>query len=441
MPIPVIMPKMEMSQETARIVEWLKKEGERIEKGDALLTVETDKVTVDVECPGSGILAGIHGQPGEVIPVTTVIAYLLQDGETPVSLPQTQASTPISGGAKAAQPATPLARRVASANGIDLSRVSGSGPAGKVIRADVSAFIAPKDRDGETRDGGIRLSDTPRATPAARRVARAQDIDLGTISGSGPRGRVQARDVENSIAANSVQPGLDVGFEEEIIPLDGMRRTIAERLQASYRTSPHIQFSARVDTTQIEAERGQINRLADAKGAVHVSFSAILIKALAWALAQHPWLNSSLREDGIHLLKQVHIGVAVALPDGLIVPVIRDAGQKGLSQIAAELTEKTGRARLGRLTLADVSGGTFTLSNLGPFGIEAFTAILNPGQTGILAVGAAQPEPVIVSEQVVIHKVMHLNLAVDHRVVDGAQAAQFMATLKNGLENPVLLLW
>jgi pyruvate dehydrogenase E2 component (dihydrolipoamide acetyltransferase) len=435
MPIPVIMPKMEMSQETARIVEWLKKDGERIEKGDALLTVETDKVTVDVECPGSGILAGIHGQPGEVIPVTTVIAYLLQAGETSASLPQAQAAAPVPGEAKEIQPATPLARRVASANGIDLSRVSGSGPAGKVTRADVSALLTPMQPEGVTPLGALR------ATPAARRVARAQDIDLGTIPGSGPRGRVQARDVENSVAAGSVQTELDVKFEEQIVPLEGMRRTIADRLQASYQASPHIQFSARVDTTQIEAVRGQLNRLADARGAAHVSLSAILIKALAWALAQHPWLNSSLREDGIHLLDRVHMGVAVALPDGLIVPVIRDAGQKGLAHIAAELTEKTGRGRLGRLTLADVSGGTFTLSNLGPFGIEEFTAILNPGQTGILAVGAAQPEPVIVGEQFVIHKVMHLNLAVDHRVVDGAQAAQFMSTLKNVLENPALLLW
>jgi pyruvate dehydrogenase E2 component (dihydrolipoamide acetyltransferase) len=440
MPIPVIMPKLEMAQESARVVEWLKADGERVEKGEALLTVETDKVTVEVESPGSGILAGRRGGPGEVIPVTKVIAYLLQAGETLASRPSASAPEPPPALGTESLPATPLARRVARANGIDVRQVSGSGPAGKVTRADVSALLTPPELPAAPGNGELLSGEgdqplKPRATPAARRLARAQELDLGGIPGSGPRGRVQARDVENFSLPGPLEP------EEEILPLEGMRRTIAERLQASYQTAPHIHFSARVDTTQLEAVRAQLNRLAEARGEAHVSVTAVLVKTVAWALGQHPWLNSSLREDGIHLLKRVHLGVAVALPEGLIVPVIRDSGQKGIGGIAAELKEKTERARLGKLTLADVSGGTFTLSNLGPFGIEEFTAILNPGQTGILAVGAAQAEPVVVGDQIVIRRVMHLNLAVDHRVVDGAQAAQFMATLKSGLENPALMLW
>ncbi|MDD5370379.1 MAG: 2-oxo acid dehydrogenase subunit E2 [Anaerolineaceae bacterium] len=167
----------------------------------------------------------------------------------------------------------------------------------------------------------------------------------------------------------------------------------------------------------------------------------MLVKVLAWALHQHPWLNSSLREDGIYLWKRVQVGVAVALPEGLIVPVVRDADQKNLAQIAAEVKDKSDRARTGRLTPADVAGGTFTLSNLGPYGIEAFTAILAPGQTGILAVGAAQKEPVVIGERVEIRSMMHLTLGCDHRVADGAVAAQFLATLRQALENPALLLW
>ncbi len=440
MPIPVIMPKLEMSQETARVVAWLKKDGERVEKGEALLSVETDKVTVDIESPGSGVLAGIRGVPGAVIPVTTVIAYLLQTGETPSALPAEPGAAPPPAIQKETRSVTPLARRVAGANGIDLRQVTGSGPAGKVTRADVAAVLPRKDRaaerqSGEAQPGDGDLSLKTRATPAARRRARQREIDLGTVAGTGPRGRVQVRDVgEASRTVIRDEP------EEEIVPLEGMRRTIAERLLVSYQTAPHIQFSARVETTQLETVRGQLNRLAETRGTPHVSLTAMLVKTLAWTLAQHPWLNSSLREDGIHLLKGIHLGVAVALPEGLIVPVIRDAGQKGIGQIAAELREKTDRARQGKLTLTDVTGGTFTLSNLGPFGIEQFTAILAPGQTGILAVGAAYPEPVIRDGQVVIRPVVHLTLSVDHRVVDGAVAAQFMATLQQALEHPPIVL-
>ncbi|MDD5371400.1 MAG: 2-oxo acid dehydrogenase subunit E2, partial [Anaerolineaceae bacterium] len=170
------------------------------------------------------------------------------------------------------------------------------------------------------------------------------------------------------------------------------------------------------------------------------SLTALLVKVLAWALHQHPWLNSSLREDGIYLWKRVQVGVAVALPEGLIVPVVRDADQKNLAHIAREVEDVVSRARAGKLTPADVAAGTFTLSNLGPYGIESFTAILNPGQTGILAVGAAQREPLVVGDRLEIRSMMHLTLAVDHRVVDGAVAAQFLATLKQALETPALLL-
>jgi len=473
MAVPFIMPKLEMAQETATVIEWLKQEGEQVEKGEPLLTVETDKVTVDIESPASGILAGIRVEPGQVVPVTEVIAYVLQPGEkvpeSPPSVPFDKLPSTMLGTGRAGSPAsggdglegwvgqiraTPVAQRVAEAHGVDLSTVVGTGAGGRITRADVEAALPA------LSSPTIELSsDKVRATPAARRIARERGVDLPVVTGSGPRGRVQAADV--LALALTPGPSPDFGRGEKVIPLQGMRRTIAERMTASYQTAPHITFTIRVDMSGFEEVRARLNAKAEATGHPRVSVTALIVKAVAWALKRHPWLNSTLRQgsgqalrgEEVHLLPEINVGVAVALPlsfppnggdegGGLIVPVVHQADGKSVAEIGVEVSDLVARAREGRLTPADVAGGTFTVSNLGPFGIEQFTAIINPPQAAILAVGATQPE-VVVDEggQVVVRPVMRMTLSADHRVVDGAMAARFLTDLREALEAPALLLW
>ena len=450
MAVPVIMPKLEMAQETATVVEWLKREGEPVEKGEPLLTVETDKVTVEVESPASGILAGVRVAPQQVVPVTEIIAYILQPGEEWDESANQRISESASWQTSKppGQSVTPVAQRLAEAHGVDLGAIVGTGPGGRITKADVEAAAASR-LVAELPPG----PDKVRATPAARRIAHERGLNLAQIAGSGPRGRIQAADLLTLTPAPAVIPAPTA----EVVPLRGMRRTVAERMTVSYRTAPHITLTVRVGMSGFEEARAQLNAKAEATGQPHVSATALIVKAVAWALKRHPWLNSTLRqgsgqalqqdsgqaEEGeIHLLPEINVGVAVAVEEGLIVPVVRQADRKGVAEIAAEVNDLAARAREGRLTLANVAGGTFTISNLGPFGIEQFTAIINPPQAAILAVGATQPEAVVAEgNQVIVRPVMRMTLSADHRIVDGAVAARFLADLREALEAPTLLLW
>jgi pyruvate dehydrogenase E2 component (dihydrolipoamide acetyltransferase) len=247
---------------------------------------------------------------------------------------------------------------------------------------------------------------------------------------------VQADDVRAFLEAREAAPAA------EVVPLEGMRRTIAERMAESYRTAPHITLTVTVDMGAFEKARAQLNAKADASGAPRVSVTALLVKAVAWTLRHHPWLNSTLSEDEIRLLPEINVGVAVALEDGLIVPVVREADVKSVSDIAADVKALTTRARENRLRTSDVAGGTFTVSNLGPFGIDAFTAIINPPEVAILAVGAIRSRFVPDDEgQPIARPLMGMTLSADHRIVDGATAARFLRDLREALETPTLLLW
>jgi pyruvate dehydrogenase E2 component (dihydrolipoamide acetyltransferase) len=430
-PTPVIMPKLEMTQETATVVEWLAREGERVTQGQPLLTIETDKVTVEVEAPATGILAQVQATPGQVVPVTAVIAQLLQPGEeapgpgAPSHDAQSEDSRSPGQQPRPPASATPVARRQAAAAGIDLCALPpGAGPRGKVTKADVEAALA-----GQAAPGA-----RVRATPAARRAARERGVNLEEVTGSGPRGRVQAADVPEQAASRASR--LSEGAQ--VVPLAGMRLTIAERMTASYQTTPHIMLTMRVDMRACEKERAWLN--ARSEGGAHISVTAVIVKAVAWALRRHPWLNSTLREKEIHLLPEVNIGVAAALEEGLIVPVVHGADRHSLAETAAIIVDLTARAREGRLTPADVAGGTFTVSNLGVFGVEQFTAIINPPQAAILAVGAVQPEAVPKGRRVVVRPMMRMTLSADHRILDGAVAARFMGDLRDALEHPALLV-
>lgn len=424
MPIPVIMPKLEMSQETGLIVDWLKQEGESVKMGEPIMMVETDKVTVEIESPGDGILRGISFKAGDTVPVTTVVAYLYQPDEKPVLAVASPApATPISDSTSSAPLVTPVAVRMAVAEGVELAQVTGSGPAGRVMKSDVEAVIEQKRR----------------ASPAARRIAREQNIPLAEIEGTGPRGRIQTPDVLKTLAQVSSPVARAPLGAPEIIPLRGMRRKIAERIQSSYQTVPHISFTARVDTTALEQLRTRLNERSEKLNGPHVSLTTMFVKIVAHTLRQHRWLNSALREDKILLFPYINIGVAVALPDGLIVPVIQNADQKGIESLAGEVTDLTQKARQNKLQPTDVANGTFTISNLGPFGIEQFNAIINPGQAAILAISASQAEVVPVDGRPEIRPILRMTLSADHRIIDGAVAAHFMMDLKSAMEFPSLV--
>jgi pyruvate dehydrogenase E2 component (dihydrolipoamide acetyltransferase) len=455
MPVPVKMPKVDIDQETGTVVAWLKKEGEPVSQGEAILTIETNKVSIEVEAPATGILQDIAAHPGDVVPIAAVIAAILTPGEVLPGLPPSlEPSAPAQSPPDRPEPlptgvgATPLARKMAAASGLDLASLSGSGPRGRITRLDVQSALS-------SEKASPLVGGKPYATPAARRAAREDGVNLALLSGSGPQGRIQVADVQAAAGPEAAQiasllgegppgppPAGSPEVQDEIIPLQGMRRAIAERVTLSHLTVPHITLTVRVDMTRFDQARLELNQRAESVKAVRISTTAMLVKALAQTLIRHPMLNSSLRGDEIHLHRAVNIGVAVALEQGLIVPVVHDAPAKGVARIAAELQDLAQRARQGRLAPADVSHGTFTLSNLGPFGIEQFTALINPPQAAILAVGAAQDE-VVPGEAggVVVRSILHMTLSVDHRIVDGAVAARFLSDLKAVLEKPVLLLW
>jgi pyruvate dehydrogenase E2 component (dihydrolipoamide acetyltransferase) len=444
------MPKFDMDQEDATIVEWLKNEGDQVELDESVLTVETDKVAIEVPSPAAGRLAKISFGPGDVVPVTTVIAYILAEDEEIDDLP-TEISSPEPASitepasidqdqvlneeslaavpAKKTVPATPLASRMAQSLGVDLADVPSKKD--RVSKEDIESYI----RSQAPTDGRVVVP----ATPAARRLAVELGIDLALVSGSGPNGRVQVEDVkayEPATVSQELQ-------EAEMVPMAGIRKTIAERMQSSFQKAPHIALTVEVDVTQLEAVRQRMNEIAARQGEQKVSVTALLVKIVAWALSGNPYINSTLEEDTIHLLPEKNVGVATAIEDGLIVPVIRNADTKSVKKINDELKNLSQRARLGELTLEEVKGGTFTISNLGMFGINQFRAIINPPESAILAVGNVVRKPVVINDQdeVAARPMMVMTLSADHRVIDGVTAARFLSDLVQAVETPDLLLY
>jgi pyruvate dehydrogenase E2 component (dihydrolipoamide acetyltransferase) len=435
----MIMPKVDMDQETGTVVEWIKTNGQKVEQGEIILVIETDKIAIDVEAPGTGTLDGISAHPGDEIPIGTVIAYILEEGEelperpTEV-LPSKEVSHPKAEAPPQPTPptvsATPVAQKMAQDHGLDLRSIPTTGA--KITKSDVERFLKT---EAPSPPGEVI------ASPAARRKARIAGINLDLVKGTGPGGRIQGYDVEGYLSSQPAVgfPGASMVSAGESIPLIGMRRTIAERLMTSYQNIPHIQFTTRVEMTNFIHTRNDYNELGLKRGDEKVSVTALLVKLVAMVLADHRMLNSSFGDDKILLHQDINIGIAVALDEGLIVPVLKNADQKGISQIARESTDLVSRARNGNLTTSDVKDATFTISNLGPFCVEQFTAIINPPEAGILAVGATTSEVVALPDgAIAVRPVMRLTLSADHRIVDGAVAARFINDLKVTLENPVL---
>ncbi|MBO9309786.1 MAG: 2-oxo acid dehydrogenase subunit E2 [Chloroflexi bacterium] len=429
MPVPIIMPKFGFTLESCQIVQWLVREGDRVRSGDPICEVTTDKVNMEVEAPEDGVIHQILYKAGDVVPVAQVICYLLRPNEVAEA-----AAAPIAA-TKNVPNATPLARRIAESNQLDLATVQGSGRDGKIMRRDVEQAL-----------GKVR------ATPAARRLAAEHGINLAEIQGTGRGGRVQGTDVQAALArraselatppkegeAQVVTPlSAPEQADRRVVRLEGMRRTIAQRLQKSFQSAPHIFLNMTVDMSAVEALRETLK----ARGE-KLSVTAVLIKACAWALGRNPALNATLEGDEISYWRHANIGMAVALQDGLIVPIIHRAEQLSLHAIQQEVDRLAALAREGKLTLDQVSGGTFTVTNMGMFGVDSFTAIINPPQVAILAVGrivrSFVPDP---EGKPILKPTLTMTLSADHRVVDGAHAAHFLRDLRDVIQTPSLLAW
>jgi pyruvate dehydrogenase E2 component (dihydrolipoamide acetyltransferase) len=454
------MPKFSMTQEEAIVLTWLVAEGDSVKKGDPIMEVETDKVAMEVEAPEDGVIQGMKVREGDIVPVTEVIAYIVPEGEKwkpDIEITSGTDIADIDGSSKVPDEgenvikATPVARRLAASAEISLDDIPPPENDHRIRRQHVEQYI--QNVNDRMLANGKNLSVNPdklRATPAARRLARERSLSLDQIEGTGPRKRIQAEDVTHFQQAKDTPGTTDLSTElgadrGELVPFDRMRRTIANRMLKNYQSIPHITFTVAADMTVADELRQRLNSEKVTAGNARVSVTAVIAKVCAWALGRHPQINASWSDEGIQLNKQVNIGVAVALENGLIVPVIQNANALGLSMIADQILDLTAKAKKGRLQLNEVQGGTFTISNLGMFGIDQFTAIIAAPQSAILAVGRTKKQPVVIEkptgDELEIRPMMKMTLSVDHRVIDGAMAAQFMADVVTALEQPDRMLW
>jgi len=427
------MPKLSDTMEEGAVAKWLKKEGEPVDEGGAICEIETDKATMEYQSPAGGVLLKIIVQPGKTVALNTPLAVVGKKGES-FDLEQLVAAA-AKAAAPAAKPAAP-AKAAAPAPAPRTTAVAAP-------RAPVPQAAPPVVRAAPVGDGRVRSS------PLARKIAAASGIDLGAISGSGPGGRIVQRDVEGAAPGGRAQsaaaaralpapvmtPGVD-----QTIPVTMMRKTIARRLLAGKNDAPHFYLTVSANMQRMNDWRTHLNKTSAETG-IKVSVNDLVIMAAARALTQHPGVNSSWQGDTILQYGNVHVAVAVALPTGLVTPVVRHADQLGIRHIAVQSRDLATRAKAGQLGNEDYSGGTFTISNLGMFGIEEFTAIINPPQAAILAVGATIPTPAVdATGKIVVEPRMKMTLSCDHRVVDGAMGAQFLQTLVSYLEDPLLML-
>ena len=424
MPTSVIMPALELAQETGKVLRWLKAPGETVRKGEPLVEIETDKVTVEVEAPASGVLGDVSAEAGDVVGVGKTIALIFAAGESggataasPVAPPAASAPAGASAagaGAPAGVKASPLARKVAEQHGVDLARLKT--PSGRIEKADVLAFV-------EKQKGAA----TPRlapASPKARRLAAERGVDLHVVRGSGPDGAVLAGDLP-AAAPRAAAPSVG-----------NVWRIMAERMTQSWTTAPHFYLVREVNVGRLVTWRERAIKQTGAR----ITYTDLLVRLAAAAIAQHPRVNVAWKDDTIVARTDINVGLAVALDDGLVVPVLHRADTLSLAEIAARREDLVTRAQAGKLRPADIQGGGFTISNLGMYGVDAFSAIVNPPQAAILAVGRVADRVVAVNGQAVVQPTLVLTLSCDHRALDGARGAQFLSALADLIEEPLALL-
>lgn len=469
----IIMPKLGFNMNEGKLVQWYKSEGEEITKGEPLFSVETDKTNMDIEATSDGVVKKLLIEEGDQIPVTLPIAVIgsadedvsaavadakaqlaaggadVSDaGEAPEAAEKAEASAETKTPAAAPKTAdglikiTPRARRVAAENDLAIEdlAIEGTGWQGGICEKDILEYLA---------------SNKVKATPVAAAMAKAEGIDLADIKGSGVNGKIMKEDVEKVIAAakkavaaaedqahagaGEITPdGKEIG---EKVPYAGVRKVIGDRLAESKFTAPHLYFTQKVNMEDVLALRKKVNEVQDKK----TSVTDFIAKAVIMTLKKYPEMNSSLVGETIERYKSINLGIAVASPTGLIVPNIKNSQDMSVVEISKASTPLFDKARAGKLAVDEYAGGTFTISNLGMFGIENFTAIINPPEVGILSISSTKDEPFVVTKEdgtkeIQIKPMMNIQLTVDHRIIDGLLAAQFVTNVKNLLENPISLM-
>lgn len=396
-----MMEALSPTMEEGRVVEWLKAEGEAVKAGEVLAEVETDKAVMELQARADGVLRKILAPAGSTVPVGGLVAVIAQpDEDISALLEQGRPRAQVKGTAAAPAPAR---------------------------AAPEEASVAPATPPG-----------VPKASPLARRLARERGLDLALVSGSGPGGRIVKRDLERIEAAPAAMPSVAAAAAYRDVPLTQMRKTIARRLVESLGPIPHFFLTVEVDMERAWDAREALNALGEEP---RISINDILLKVVATALTRHPECNAWWQGDHIRYFNEVHLGMAVAIEDGLITPVLRNAHRKSLREIALEARDLAERARARKLKPEEYTGSTFSVSNLGMLGIDEFTAVINPPEAGIIAVGAITQQPVVHDGSVVVRRRMRLTMSCDHRVIDGATGARFLQTVKRMLENPLALVW
>ena len=435
----VHMEALSPTMEEGQVVKWLKGEGDAVAQGDILAEIETDKATMELVARGEGVLRKVFVGEGAAAPVGDVIAVIAAEDEDIAAL-----VAAAGGGGAAGGPAADGA----GAGATSAAAVAAAPAAAASETAAPATTPAPATAPAAGSTPASAPTGRIKASPVARRLAQDAGLDLAAVQGSGPGGRVIKRDVEAAarVAAAAAQapavptwPAAAPDTEFVDTPLSQMRKTVARRLTESLGPVPHFFLTVDVDMTRALQARKQVNQLLAERGA-KASINDFVIKAAAVALTHHPECNAWWQGDSIRRFSRVHMAIAVAVPDGLITPVVRDAHAKGLGRISAEVRELAGRAREKKLQPHEYTGSTFSISNLGMFGIEEFTAVINPPEAGIIAVGAVEERPVVREGQVVVQPRMRITMSCDHRVIDGAQGARFLATLKSFLEEPAAIL-
>ena len=448
----IIMPKQGLQMEEGTIIKWLKKEGEEVKEGEPLFEMETDKLTITMDSTATGTLLKIVRGEGEVVPITEPIAVVGEPGTdyapllggapaaaAPVAAPaEAQAAAPAAAVANAVKRApgervfaTPRAKMRAEEKGIAIEAVAGSGPDGLIIERDVLStdVVAVK------------------ATPVAKKLAELNGVDLSTVTGTGANGKIMKSDVlgDNAPAAapaaepakaapaQAAAPACE--YAETVVPFTGMRKAIANNMMKSLESMAQANHRMKVDMSESVRFRNKL-KAQDIK----VSFTDILVKAVAHALIKYPAINASVDGNNIIQKHYVNMGIAVAIPNGLIVPNVKDAHLKSVVEIHDEVASLAKKARDGKLTRDEYANGTFTITNLGMYDIDEFTPVINPPEVGILGVGTIKDTPVVVDGQIVARPIMTLSLTYDHRVIDGAPAAEFLKYVKTLLENPYLMM-
>jgi pyruvate dehydrogenase E2 component (dihydrolipoamide acetyltransferase) len=477
----VILPKLGQTMDDGTIVEWLKEEGNPIQRGEVLFTTESDKATLEVESPAKGFLRKILVREGETVPVLSVVALMTGTPDEDISgygapaAAQPQSETKAEAGPAVSgspEPATgpakrpgarifasPRAKRIAREKGVDLALVTGTGPDGRIAEQDVLAYLEALPMEASATEEiaaeAMSAEEGPKATPVAQRLAAQAGLDLRNVSGSGPGGRIGKEDVERAISAAQPEAVLSAPAAAAAaappvaeMPMSGIRAVIARRMYASHQATAPVTVTTEADATAFVALREELKARLGGELGFNVGYNDLMIKVVAHALRESPHMNARLEGEVtadtasgvIHQLSPIDVALAVDTDRGLLVPIVRGADRKGIAEIARDVRDLVDRARTGRALPDELTGGTFTITNLGMYEIDAFTPLINLPETAILGVGRIKARPAVVDGQVCVRHMMWLSLTFDHRLVDGAPAARFLQRIKQLVEAPSLLL-